>query len=221
MTVERTDEYILSLYADRKGLTQSQYVGETELRRYGSIVDDNVARLLQLLLRLIHARRLLEIGTSIGFSTAAMAQVIKEFDGNITTIEFDEKAADQALASFQRLGLSDFIEVLIGDARVLVPQLQGEFDFIFLDVDKGLYPRLFSDCVRLLRPGGLLVADDTLFPAVGLDGRWEHLIAPIEEFNHLVAKSQELESTILPVGDGITVAMRRSAVVAGHAVDGV
>jgi len=208
MTLERIDDYITSLYADRAGLTQRQYVAETELKEYGSIVDDNVARLLKLLLRLANARGVLEIGTSIGFSTASMAQVIKEFGGKITTIEFDERVADQALANFQRLGLSDFIEVLIGDAQALVTQLQGEFDFIFLDVEKELYPRLFADCVHLLRPGGLLVADDTLFPVMDFDQRWRHLIAPIEEFNQLVANSQELESTILPVGDGITVAVK-------------
>ncbi len=209
MTLQRIDDYITSLYAGRAGLTRRQYVAETELKQYGSIVDDNVARLLQLLLRMTHARQVLEIGTSIGFSTASMAQVVKEFDGKIITIEFDEKAADQALANFQRFGLSDFIEVLIGDAGALVPQLQEEFDFIFLDVEKELYPRIFADCVRLLRPGGLLVADDTLFPVMDFGRRWRHLISPVEEFNHLVANSQDLESTILPVGDGITVAVKR------------
>lgn len=209
MALGRIEDYITGLYADKAGLTQRQYVAETELTEFGSIVDDNVARLLRVLLRLTGARRVLEIGTSIGFSTTSMAQVIKQHGGKIITVEFDERVADQALMSFERIGVSDFIEVLIGDAQVLIPQLQGEFDLIFLDVDKELYPRLLSDCIRLLKRGGVLVADDTLFPVMDLGHRWYHLIAPIEEFNHLVASNQELESTILPVGHGITVAVKR------------
>jgi predicted O-methyltransferase YrrM len=66
-----------------------------------------------------------------------------------------------------------------------------------------------SDCIRLLRARGLLVVEDTLFPVIDLDTKWRHLIPPIEEFNSLVAAHQEIESTILPVGDGVTIAVKK------------
>ena len=103
----------------------------------------------------------------------------------------------------------DFIEIQIGDVKELVPQLQGEFDFIFQDADKQLYPKLFKDCVRLLKQGGILMADDTLFPVIDIDPGLRHLIPPIDEFNQMVANSSEIVSTILPVGDGVTIVVKR------------
>jgi predicted O-methyltransferase YrrM len=97
----------------------------------------------------------------------------------------------------------------IGDAQALIPQLQDTFDFIFLDVDKRLYPKLLPDCARVLKPGGLLVAEDTLFPVIDLDQKWHHLIPPIKEFNRLVADTPNLESTVLPIGDGVTLAVKK------------
>ncbi|MBC8525841.1 MAG: O-methyltransferase [Candidatus Cloacimonetes bacterium] len=209
MNFETINKYIADLYANKTSLTRSKYESSTELKDFVPVVDDDVAMLLRLLLQLTCARRVLEIGTSIGYSTTSMAQVVKKYDGKIITIEFDEKVASQAQTNFKRAGVADFIELQIGDAQVLIPQLQGDFDLIFQDVDKRLYPRLLPDCIRLLKQGGLLVAEDTLFPVIDLDPEWHHLIPPIEEFNHLVANNPELESTILPIGDGVTLAIKK------------
>jgi len=209
MNAEKIRQYIEELYQHRTPLSRQVYEALTELSDFIPVVDNDVARCLQLLLRITKAQRVLEIGTSIGYSTTMMAQVMRENGGRITTIEFDEKVVKQAQINFERAGVADLIKIQIGDARVLVPQLQGTFDFIFQDVDKHLYPELFNDCVRLLKQGGLLVAEDTLFPVIDLDPKWHHLIAPIEEFNHLVVDCSKLESTILPVGDGVTIAIKK------------
>jgi len=112
---------------------------------------------------------------------------------------------------FERAGVARNIEVKIGDAREIVPRIREHFDLIFQDVgDKELYPLLFDDCVCLLRPSGLLLAEDTLFPVVGLDIRGTRSVAPIQEFNEMVADSSFLESTILPIGDGLTIAVKMS-----------
>jgi caffeoyl-CoA O-methyltransferase len=126
------------------------------------------------------------------------------------TTEYDDEVAGQARVNFERAGLSSCIQLRIGDARDVIPELEdGSFDFVFLDVDKRLYPPLLPHCVRVLRDGGLLVAEDTLFPVIELDPKWHDLIPSIEEFNRLVANHEELESTILPVGDGVTLAVRK------------
>ncbi len=206
MTLETINEYIANLYADQEG--RDLYVKKTELKEFIPVVDDDVARLLKLLLRLVNPKRVLEIGTSIGYSTTSMAQVVKVYGGKIFTVEFDEQVAAQARKNFERAGVSDCIELLVGDAQAIVPQLEAGFDFIFLDVDKRLYSKLLPDCIRLLRRGGVLAVEDTLFPVIDLDPKWQHLIEPIDEFNRLVFASNELESTVLPIGDGVTVAVK-------------
>jgi predicted O-methyltransferase YrrM len=207
MTLETINEYIAGLYAGQE--SRDQYVQETELKEFIPVVDDDVARLLKLLLHLVRPTRVLEIGTSIGYSTTSMAQIVREYGGKIFTVEFDEQVAEQARKNFERAGVSDCIELLIGDAQEVVPQLETGFDFVFLDVDKRLYSKLLPNCVHLLRQGGILAAEDTLFPVIDLDPKWHYLIAPIEEFNRLVCANDELESTVLPIGDGVTIAVKR------------
>jgi predicted O-methyltransferase YrrM len=208
MTQEAMD-YISALYSHRA--VRTAYLDDTELQEFIPVVDEDVARLLQLLLRLTGAQSVLEVGTSVGYSTVSMASVVKELGGKIVTIEYDQEVAAQAKANFERAGVSACIQLRVGDARDVIPELEdGTFDFVFLDVDKRLYPPLLPHCVRVLRDGGLLVAEDTLFPVIELDPKWHDLIPSIDEFNRLVAGHKELASTILPVGDGVTLAVRKT-----------
>lgn len=209
MDYEKLDSYIKSLYENKKVLNRKAYIEQTQTRDFIPVVDDDVSRLLQLLIKIKRPMRILEIGTSIGYSTTSMAEAIKEYGGKIVTVEYDEKVAYHAQQNFIKAGVSDYIELKIGDAKELIPKLQGEFDLIFQDVDKRLYPLLFEDCLKLLKKGGLLIAEDTLFPVLDLDKKWFDLIEPIKEFNELVVNCEELESTLLPIGDGVTVAIKR------------
>ena len=210
MNLEKATSYINALY-EKKGFSKKRYIEATELQKFGIVVDDDVSRMLYLLTRLTNARRILELGTSIGYSTVSMANAIKGCDGKILTIECDQHVAQQAMKNFERAGVAQNIEVKIGDAHEIVPRIQEQFDLIFQDVgDKGLYPLLFGDCVRLLRPGGLLLAEDTLFPVMELDSKWTRSVAPIQKFNEMVADTSLLESTILPIGDGLTIAVKMS-----------
>jgi len=210
MNLEKATSYINALY-EKRGFSKEEYIQATELQEFGIVVDDDVSRMLYVLARLTHAQRSLEIGTSIGYSTASIANAIKGYDGKILTIESNQQVAQQAMRNFQRAGVAQNIEVKIGDAREIVPRIQEKFDLIFQDVgDKGLYPVLFEDCVRLLKLGGLLLAEDTLFPVMELGAKWTHIVAPIQKFNEMVADSSFLESTILSIGDGLTIAIKMS-----------
>lgn len=209
MNLTKINKYITNLYKNKSGITKKQYYLSTELKDFIPSVDDDVARLLSLIIQLSKPKKILEIGTGIGYSTVSMAKVIKKHGGKIVTIEFDKASALQAEKNFEKAGLSEVIELKIGDAQELISRLEGKFDLIFQDVDKRLYPKLFADCMRLLKSGGILMAEDTLFPVIGLASKWSHLIAPIDEFNHLVVNSLDLESTILPVGDGVTLAVKK------------
>ena len=209
MNIETINDYVTGLYANRSDITSIKNNSEIKIKRLIHDIQDETARLISLMLHLTRARRVLELGMSVGYSTTTMAKVVKEYSGKIITIEIDERFAFHARRNFKRAGVTDFIEINIGDAKELVPGLQGEFDVIFQDTDKHLYPKLFKDCIRLLRRGGLLIADDTLFPVINIDPELQPLIQPIEEFNQMVANCPELVSTILPVGDGVTIAVKR------------
>ena len=211
MNLKEASDYINRLY-EKRGINREEYIEFTELEKFGSIVDEDVSRTLQVLFRLARPQQVLEIGTSIGYSTVSMASIVKEYGGKIITIEYDENVAEHAIKNFKRFGVSENIDVKIGDAQEIIPQIESEkFDVIFQDVgDKKLYSQLFDDCVRILKPGGLLLAEDTLFPV--MDRFKQHhneLVISINEFNEMVANNPHLESTLLSIGDGLTVAIKK------------
>jgi predicted O-methyltransferase YrrM len=208
MDQDTAADYINALY-EKRTIGRNSYIDSSGLKKFGNVIDEDVSRALKLLVRLAGARNILEIGTSIGYSTLSMANAVKGRNGRIMTVEFDPQVARQAIKNFEREGVDDIIEVVVGDAREVVPKMRGPFDLIFQDVgNKGLYQVLLDDCIRLLKPGGLLLAEDTLFPIMDLRGMRPTTIQSIRMFNELVADSPYLESTILPIGDGLTVAIK-------------
>lgn len=210
MNFDKINGYIEGLYKEKSRLTRQEFISKTHLKDFIPVVDDDVARFLKLMIQITRPMKILEIGTSIGYSAASMAQAVKEYGGKITTIEFDEKVAEQAKLNFIHAGVDDVIDLKIGDAKEIIPGLKENFDFIFQDVDKKLYPLLFDDCLRILKTGGLLIAEDTLFPVLDLEEKWNDLIEPIRQFNQLVVDSKEIDSILLPIGDGVMAAVKKS-----------
>ncbi len=211
MDLEEASHYINKLY-EKRGINRDEYIESTELEKFGSIIDEDISRALQTLFRIIRPQKVLEIGTSIGYSTVSMASIVKGYNGKITTIEYDKKVAEQAVKNFERFGVSENIELKIGDAQEILPKIESEkFDVIFQDVgDKKLYPQLFYDCIRILKPGGLLLAEDTLFPVMDrFKQHHEEIVTAINRFNEMVSGNRSLESTILSIGDGLTIAIKQ------------
>ncbi|MFX1597003.1 MAG: O-methyltransferase [Promethearchaeota archaeon] len=208
MNIEKLNAYINKLYKDKDFLSKELYIEKTELKDFIPVIDDDVARFINVIINSFRPKRILEIGTSIGYSTTSMALNVRKYGGKIITIEYDEKVARQAKKNFKQANLLDIIQLIIDDALKVIPNLKEEFDLIFLDVDKQLYPKLFDDCVKILKKGGILIAEDTLFPVIDLNPKWHYLIPSIEEFNELVSSCSKLSSTILPIGDGITFAVK-------------
>ncbi len=214
MNFEKAGTYIESLYEKSK-LTQKQYTEATELKDFAPVIDDDVARMLQVLITLVKPQKILEIGTSVGFSTVSMANAVKAYGGKITTIEIDPEVARQAVKNFEREGVTEQIEVRIGEARTIVSGMNEEFDLIFQDVgDKKLYGEMLEDYLRVLKPGGLLLAEDTLFPVFDFDsalGDLTPMCESLDTFNKKIAACPQFESTLLPIGDGLTVAIKRTS----------
>lgn len=208
MNYKEMHEYIEELYKKENDLNRKEYIDSTDTKDFIPVVDQDVSRFLALMLEIKGAKDVLEIGTSIGYSTVSMAQAIRKFNGKVTTIEYDERVAAIAKENFLKIGLDHCIHMEIGDALEVMPRLDKEYDVIFLDVDKNLYVPLLKDCIRLLKTGGMLIAEDTLFPVIELDEKWHDLIEPIHMFNKAITDVHNLKSTLLPIGDGVTVAVK-------------
>lgn len=209
MDFDKINSYVSNLYNEKEALNKKTFISKTKFKNFLPVIDDDVARLLKLIIRITKPKNILEIGTSIGYSTTSMAQIVKEYGGKITTIEYDEKVAAQAKENFINAGVDKYINLKIGDAREVIPNIKEEFDLIFQDADKKLYPALFADCLKILKSGGLFIAEDVLFPILDLEKKYYDLIEPIDKFNKLVVTCDEVYSTLLPIGDGVIIAVKK------------
>src|SRR5215510_14339059 len=126
------------------------------------LVDAEVGALLRVLALSVSAKRILEIGTAIGYSGIWLAGALPP-GGMLFTMEKDPERARVARANFERAGVADRVGILIGDAQVTISKVAGPFDLIFQDGSKPLYVSLLDKLVGLLRPGGLLVTDNVLW----------------------------------------------------------
>jgi len=127
------------------------------------IVGPVVGELLYILARSANAGAILELGTAIGYSTIYFARALAAPGGRVTTLEISEAMARRARANFARAGLAQRIEVQVGDALTSMASLTGPVDLIFLDIDKESYLKTLPHCHRLLKTGGLLIADNVGF----------------------------------------------------------
>ena len=168
-------------------------------------IGPEVGRLLGLLIRLTGATRVLELGTCLGYSTVWLAEALNETGGHVISIEWNEELYTTTLANLAAAGLADCVDVRLADAREAVRTLSGPFDLILQDADKRLYPELLEDCIRLLRPGGLLIADDALFKPMGVAAPFSD---PVDAYNRRVFQDPRLYSTLLPIGDGVAVSLK-------------
>jgi predicted O-methyltransferase YrrM len=164
-------------------------------------------RFLKMLVRLMNARRVLEIGMFTGYSALMMAEGLPD-DGRITTCDIDPKAEAIARRYFAESPHGRKIEVRMGPALETIKSLTGPLDMVFIDADKGNYPNYYEACMPLVRPGGLIVADNVLWSGRVLhpeDGDTRAIVA----FDDLVQSDPRVENVCLTVRDGVMLAWKR------------
>lgn len=177
------------------------------------LVYPDTGALLHTLARSCGARRILEIGTAIGYSALWMATALPA-DGTLITMEYDAARATRARAHFTAAGYGDRINVIVGDATRFLHKVAGPFDLIFQDSDKKLYEPMLDRLIELLRPGGLLVADNVLWNGevipgyVGEKKYSEADTAAVVSFSRRVAHDPRLYTSFLQVGDGVSVSIK-------------
>ncbi len=173
------------------------------------IVGPAVARVLYQMARLIGARRVFEMGSAIGYSTLWWARAVGE-GGTVVYTDSSRANADEARRSFERAGVAGRVDIRIGDAlELLSEEKPGSWDIIFNDVDKHEYPRAFKLAVPRLRKGGLFITDNVLWSGrVTQPEKADANTKGILEFNRLLYESRELFPTILPIRDGVAIALK-------------
>ncbi len=178
------------------------------------IAEPETARLMSVLTKLVRPRKILEVGTAIGYSAIIMADGLAE-GGRITTLEFDKATADVARGNIRRAGLCDTIDVIDADAKDYLSYLDCDesFDMIFLDGPKAHYLYMLDDAVRLLRKGGLLVSDNILFKGMTADDghfarRKVTIIHRLREYIDALMAHPQLVTSILSQGDGVTLSVK-------------
>lgn len=190
-----------------------------ELERYAKktnvpIIRTEMQSLLKFLLAMKQPKEILEVGTAIGFSALLMSEYGPE-DCHIMTIEKYEKRIPIALENFKKNGKENAITLLEGDATEILQTLEGTYDFIFMDAAKGQYINFLPDILRLLKVGGILISDNVLQDGDIIESRFavtrrnRTIHARMREYLYELKHHEDLETVILPVGDGVTLSVRR------------
>lgn len=163
-------------------------------------------RLLKMIVSMIKPKRVIEVGTFTGYSALCLAEGIDE-EGRIDTIEVDDELEDEIISNFKSSPYGHKITLHIGDALEVMDQWNGEmFDLALIDADKRQYPQYFKKLLSIVKPGGYILADNTLWDGhVTETGKHSSQTMGVMEFNDLVVTQPDLEVAMIPMRDGLTI----------------
>lgn len=200
------DRYLVEVLPPRHPLIVE--MEEVAKDRDVPIVGPAVATLLSLLARSIGARKVCELGSAIGYSTAFFADAVGP-DGKVLYTDGSEENAREATRYLERLGLRDRVEIRVGEAVGILEGTSGEFDVVFIDIDKDGYPHALDAAAPRVRPGGFLLADNVLWSGKVVDTSVrDEATEGIREFNRRLFARRDFQSVIVPLRDGVAIARR-------------
>ena len=167
-------------------------------------------RLLKMLVQMIRPKRILEVGTFSGYSALCMAEGLEE-GGKVYTFEINDEQEDFTRPWIEGSPMADKVEFIIGDAIKEAPRLGLEFDMAFIDGDKRTYVETYEMVLKILRPGGFILADNTLWDGHVTDPAYDrdHQTQGIRRFNDHIAQDTRVEQVILPLRDGLTLIRKK------------
>lgn len=208
--VDGIDEYVNSLLPERDEVLRE--MEEQALHRRIPIVGPAVGRFFFQLARMIGAETVFEMGSAIGYSTIWWARAIGE-GGRVVYTDSDQRNANEARGYFDRAGVTDRVQLRLGDALELLSEEKGQFDIVFCDIDKDDYPRALKLATPRVRKGGLFVADNTLWHGrvvapLGSQEAEMPTTKAVMEFNRALNSSKDFFTTLLPLRDGVSVALK-------------
>lgn len=211
---ERLRQYLLDVGVHEHPAVTRIRERSIQTRGAGMLSAPEEAALLALLVRLMHARRVLEIGTYIGYSSTAMALALPP-EGRIVCCDISREYTDLAREGWADAGVSDKVVLHVGPAietldRLLAEEAGGSFDMAFIDADKTGYDAYYERALRLVRPGGLIAIDNTLWDGLVADPSANDVdTVALRTLNAKIHDDGRVEAVITPIGDGLTLARVR------------
>ncbi|HRL55752.1 MAG TPA: O-methyltransferase [Lachnospira sp.] len=209
---ERIVDYINSL--DKGNSPVCNAIEKEALADGVPIIRKEMGNLLKVLLLLKQPQKILEVGTAVGYSSILMSENMPE-GCIIDTIENYEKRIPVAKNNFKRAGKEEVITLLEGDAMDILKELDGTYDFIFMDAAKGQYINFLPELLRLMPAGGLLISDNVLQEGdivesrYGVTRRNRTIHTRMREYIYTLTHAEQLETSIVPIGDGITLSVKK------------
>ncbi len=174
------------------------------------VADDETLNFLLVMLSATQPKRILEIGTAVGLSGAAMLSVCPQ--ARLTTMELEEERYLEAKKNFSDLGVESRVTAYLGDAGEILAMMDGQFDFVFLDGPKAQYEKYLFDLKRLMREGAILFADDVLLYGwvSGVEPtpqKRQSIVDKIRSYLHTITEDEDFVTSVLDVGDGVALSV--------------
>lgn len=211
ITYDYMEQYLRELIPSNIGILEE--LEKFALENRVPIVQKETAKFLELMITMNRPKKILELGTAIGYSSILM-NLTSGGLSEITTIERDEKMIEIANANIIKHGMQNKITILKGDCLEILESLQDEYDMIFMDAGKGHYNHFLPHCLRLLKKEGVLIADNVLFRGMVASKelatrRKITIIKRMKSYLELVSNNNDLVTSVIPMGDGISVTVRK------------
>ncbi len=191
--------------------TELNKIKEKALEEHIPIIMDDTLEVIVNKLKEIEPRKVLEIGTAVGYSAICFSEFLSE-NGIIDTIEREHERVQEAKINIEKVEVQNKINIIEGDAVEVLPTLHEKYDVVFIDASKGKYPFFLKEALRLLANNGIIFADNVLYKGYVLSDYNKHkqrtAVRNLREFLAELQSNKELETEILEVGDGLAVAKK-------------
>ncbi len=188
-------------------LEELEKIKRKALEEHIPIVMDETLEEIRKILEREKPQRILEIGTAVGYSASQFIRFAP--NAIVDTIELDEQRASEASENVKKIGIEDKVNILVGNAVEILPSLQGEYDMIFIDANKGKYPVFLQEGIRLAKNNGWILADNILYKGYVMGDYNKHkqrtAVRHLREYIQKAQENETLETQILEVGDGLAI----------------
>ena len=183
-------------------------IKQKALEEHIPIIMDDTLEVVDRILKEVQPKRILEIGTAVAYSAMCFSEYLQG-DGKIDTIERDEERIAEAKVNIKNVGVEDKINIYEGDAVEILPTLNEKYDVVFIDAAKGKYPFFLKEALRMIKPTGVILADNILYKGYVMSDYNKHkqrtAVRNLREYIKEVTENPNIETEILEVGDGLAV----------------
>lgn len=178
------------------------------------IITKDTRRFLEVFLKILRPKKILEVGTAIGYSAITFANILS--DVKITTIEIEEEMFDLAYKNIKAAGYQDRINLIHDDARNILPYLETTYDFVFMDAAKGQYTEYYEPVKKLIKKGGVLLSDNVLFKGMVANEELvprnkRAIVNDLNDFNKILSADCDFTTSFIPIGDGIALSLKNTS----------